>query len=379
MEIGIFIDGHPYPYAIGGAEIFSHQLANWLVYNGCEVSIIGFASSRRSNFYRKAQINYNFVVLPDIYGRVVRRLFGAFKLPSMRKRFDVVLSVKGFSALLGGLLARGRPHIIRFSGGDLSVIHKMTKVGLAAYGYLKLGLKLNSSAYYVVLTNYMKKLAVKAGVNPNRIFLIPNFVEDRFYKVNPLLDDGNILFVGTLKYDKGVDILAKAFVEVAKRIQESKLILVGSGPLEPILRRYVAAKGINRRVVFAGKVPYEEVHKYFELGSVFVLPSPVREGMSNSLLQAMAAGLPVIATDIGGMNEVIINGENGLLVPPNDSKTLANTILTILKDKNLRHSLHVNAKETAKNYRIDKIAWKYFHLFKSLVSSLGGNKENYCF
>jgi glycosyltransferase involved in cell wall biosynthesis len=123
---------------------------------------------------------------------------------------------------------------------------------------------------------------------------------------------------------------------------------------------------IEERVIFVGKVSPEEIHFYHQLADVFVLPS-LAEGISNSLLEAMSCGLAVVATRIGGNEEVIEDNVDGLLFPPGDTLELSKKLERLLLDGDLREHLGEKAREKmGKRYSFPLIASRYRELYNKL-------------
>ena len=135
-------------------------------------------------------------------------------------------------------------------------------------------------------------------------------------------------------------------VEGFKRLREAKpdislkLIIVGDGPERPALEAAAESTGCKGRVVFAGEV--SDVQPFYAMADLFALPSR-SEGSPNVLLEAMAANLPIVATAVGGVPEMVENNESALLVPPNDPPALAAAIANLLTDKNLAQRITKNA------------------------------------
>lgn len=155
-------------------------------------------------------------------------------------------------------------------------------------------------------------------------------------------DERVVLSVGRLSREKAhSDLLAayKLFAEQNPAIS-SKLIIVGDGPEREKLESTAAAEGLKDRVIFAGQV--RDVQPFYAAADVFVLPSH-SEGSPNVLLEAMAAGVPIVATNVGGVPEVVENGETALLVPAKDRPALASGLAQILNDKNLAGRLTANS------------------------------------
>jgi glycosyltransferase involved in cell wall biosynthesis len=113
-----------------------------------------------------------------------------------------------------------------------------------------------------------------------------------------------------------------------------RLVLVGDGPLRDAVEARVAALGLTDHVKFAGRVPYEDVPPWYRSADLFVLPSEF-DNSPNVALEAMASGLPVVATDVGGLRQYVRHGVNGELVPAGDSSALAASMLRYLDDPDL--------------------------------------------
>jgi glycosyltransferase involved in cell wall biosynthesis len=111
----------------------------------------------------------------------------------------------------------------------------------------------------------------------------------------------------------------------------------------------------------------ENIVNFLRSSDIFILPS-LAEGLSNALLEAMACGLPVVATNIGGTNEVIKNGVNGILVEPKNSEQLAQAILSLMKNQKYAYRLGINARKTiTEKYSLDLLSEKYVHLYCKLL------------
>ena len=155
----------------------------------------------------------------------------------------------------------------------------------------------------------------------------------------------------------------EAFGIVAKRVPEAKLRLLGEGPLRSLIIRYMQRKGLQENVEVVDSVPYENIDLYLGNSTIFVLPS-LNEGLPNALLQAMAVGLPIVASKVGGIPEAISDGVDGVLVNPGSPHELANEIINLLEDRKKALQLGCNAKASAERYRVGRIIRKYIDLFE---------------
>jgi len=159
-----------------------------------------------------------------------------------------------------------------------------------------------------------------------------------------------ILFVGRLVEWKGIETLIRSMTLVRKEIPDSWLNIVGDGPLRDSLQNLVQEIGLTESIRFYGKVNDEDLSKLYDSASVFVLPSRsyqglVMEGLGVVLLEAMSHGIPVIGSNVGGIPDIITDGENGFLVPEQDSAALAEKIVAVLSNTEQREKFRKNGYE----------------------------------
>jgi len=188
---------------------------------------------------------------------------------------------------------------------------------------------------------------------PGDYKLIPNGVDlTRYEGIEPIerWRDGtaNILFVGRFEQRKGLLVLLKAFRVLRRAGLDCRLIVVGSGPQEREVRRYIATRGL-KGVELLGRVGDAEKARLFATADVFVSPATGQESFGIVLLEAMAAGTPIVCSDIHGYKGVVRRGEEALLVPPRDHQALVGAISRLLDDPALRATMgasgHVRAQQ----------------------------------
>jgi glycosyltransferase involved in cell wall biosynthesis len=162
-----------------------------------------------------------------------------------------------------------------------------------------------------------------------------------------------MLAVGRLIEKKGFDTLLSAAVLVRERGLEFRLHIAGDGPLWPNLARLVGELGLADHVRFIGPLTHDELEPHFASAALFVLPCQVaadgnRDGLPNTILEAMARRLPVVSTTLPSLLEAIDDGREGLLVPPRDPRALADALAKLLEDPNLRARLGEAGRERVK-------------------------------
>jgi phosphatidylinositol alpha-mannosyltransferase len=209
---------------------------------------------------------------------------------------------------------------------------------------------------------------------PGDYRIIPNGVEiEPFANAAPFeeLRDGtlNILFVGRLEDRKGLSYLLRGYHRLRKRHVDARLIVVGSGPRLREYRRYVATRRI-RDVEFVGYVPLEAKLRYYASADIFCAPSTGQESFGIVLLEAMAAGLPIVASDIHGYKNVVTRNQEGFLVEPKNPTALAAALYTLASDPDLRHRMGDAGRATAPQYswqRVTQQVVAYYHEVRDRV------------
>ncbi len=217
-------------------------------------------------------------------------------------------------------------------------------------------------------TKFMRsKIAALYGVNSDKIVVIPNGINLAEFSecVNKIPLEGNpvILTVGYFSRLKGFDILAEAIAQLRLKLPNLKLHVVGAGYSSylPMLNKM----GIADCVVFHGMVEHSQVCRYFKSADICVIPSR-HEGFPITLLEAMSSGIPIIASNIGSLKEIISDGEDGLLFQTENPRSLADSILNLAADSSLRKKISYNALKTARKYGWQNVANSYLELYQSV-------------
>ena len=194
---------------------------------------------------------------------------------------------------------------------------------------------------------------------PGDYRIIPNGVDlDRFATAEPFeeLRDGtlNILFVGRFEERKGLIHLLKAYHRLRKRKVDARLLVIGAGPKEREYRRYVGLRGI-RDVEFLGRVDDEAKVRYFASADIYCAPNTGQESFGIVLLEAMAAGVPIVASDIHGFKRVVERNVQGILVEPRNPRALAAALYALARDPDLRDEMVEAGRARAPEFSWDRV------------------------
>lgn len=201
--------------------------------------------------------------------------------------------------------------------------------------------------------------------------VIPNGVDfERFASAAPPpshLDDSRptILFVGRLEARKGIPYLLRAYKELKVRQPSARLVIVGEGGLKAEYVELAHALALED-VLFEGYVKPELLSAYYQRADVFCSPSTVNESFGITLLEAMAAGAPAVATSINGTNTLGEDGVTGLIVPPKDANVLATAIERLIEDRLLAKQLADAAQERATRFDWEQIARQLLEYYEEL-------------
>jgi len=213
--------------------------------------------------------------------------------------------------------------------------------------------------YFVVLSQSMKSYLIQRHHVPKeRITVVYNGVDIHKFQVSARcpeiagssysLNDNKVVgYIGSFYEWQGVLDLVKAFSAVVRKCENVHLLMVGDGPDRSRVQETIKELGLESKVTLTGSIPPENVPAYLAAMDVFVIPRPSTIGTETAiplkLLEAMAAGVPIVATQVGGLTEVLENGLDALLSPPGRDGLLAQNIMLLLNNQTLRTKVRGNA------------------------------------
>jgi len=211
--------------------------------------------------------------------------------------------------------------------------------------------------------------------------IIPNGVDIDHFSPSSLpieeFGDGklNIVFVSRLEKRKGLNHLLGAFSQVKQQVPNSRLIIVGPGTrLRRKYEREIRRSGL-KDVIFTGLVSYEELPRYYKTADIFCAPATGRESFGLILLEAMAAGKPIVASNIEGYASVLAHNVDGLLVPPADKEMLARALLSLSTDEALRREMGARGRAKALEYSWERVAQNVLNYYMRVLSEPPWNRK----
>jgi glycosyltransferase involved in cell wall biosynthesis len=344
-----------YPPDVGGLAISTERNARLLVQAGHEVHVCVPSASLPPGEVQKAVENGVEVHRLGPQKKMHDTLTDWFELVTGLSRellrFDLL---HGFFAAYAGYLAAyaarylGARSVVSVRGNDLDrLVFDPARAPFILYALE------HADAVTAVTRDLQRK--VLALVNRQGVVHVPNSVDAELFhpSLPPAalrdklgLDQGYVLgFVGEARAKKGLALLLKAFAKVATKVDAHLLLIGGLRPKDEEVYQLFRRRNPQLSLHLVPYVPQSELVDYYNLMDLVLMPS-LRDGLPNALLEAMACERTVVASDVGGLSDVIEDGRNGLLVPPRDKQALIEQILSALADADQRRVLGQAARAT---------------------------------
>lgn len=369
---------------IGGPASYARTLGTHLAAQGYEVVVLTYSSVR--SFAGDTELPF---VVRRVWSRLPRGIRHALYFIHAvlcARSADVVLALNavsaGVPAAIAAAIAR-KPLVVRVVGdyaweiavqtgksflliGDFQKSSKSGRIGRLAR--LQLWTCRRAKAI-IVPSRYLAELVAEWGIGHEKIRVIyngiemPVITESKEDVRRSLGISGNIIIsCGRLVPWKGFRMLIKLMPQLLQVNQFFRLVIVGDGPDMKMLQSVVRNLGLERKVYLVGRKSQYELAQYLASADIFVLNTGY-EGFSHQVLEAMAAGVPVITTSVGGNREVVVQGQNGFMVRYNDEFNLVEAIKTVWRQEELRERMIANARHTVAAFNVQ-------HMYEQTVALL---------
>jgi L-malate glycosyltransferase len=350
----------------GGAERLAATISHSLPRDAFQVSVCGLfggAGPLTAELLRRS--------VPHFYLEAEKRsklslLYGLYRL-LREQRVDIVQVHGAYGLMHSFLPARLAGVKIIYTEHAKQSILRVRRAGLAAR-YLP-----SFIARTVCVSDNLRVFFRETlGVRENRLTLVYNGIDvARFRSEHPAFPDKvaqrTIGCIARLTEAKDHGNLLAAFAEVVKLRGPLRLVLVGDGELRGAIEQMVAELGISAYVDLLGS--RDDIPELLSRMDIFVLPSK-REGFPVAILEAMAAGRPVVATEVGGVCEVITSGENGIIVPAGDSAKLAQALLRLLDDPPAARLMALKGEQlVSASFDVQQMSGQYARLFRAVMAA----------
>jgi glycosyltransferase involved in cell wall biosynthesis len=357
---------------IGGAELILHELASFLAAQGHGVTVLA-PYVRRADNRVEAPYRLQRYQRPSSKRFGVRQVLLHLMYAHWRQPFDVLHCHGAYPpAYVGATFGRifKRPLVVRPHGADI-----LPGEYIRAHPRLAQRLRRALAAAHLVIaqSEFLQREIKALGVPDAKIRLIPNGVRVAQFQEKlqpPPWPYPYILAVGSFSRKKGFDVLLRAFADLVKQEHAVHLVVAGAGKDLPVYERLIAQLAIQERVHLVGIVRGSQKVQLYQHCLFFVCPSR-REPFAAVNLEALAAGKPIVATAVGGNVEVVIEGGNGLLVPPEDPQALAARMLMLLQDPALRAMMGQESAHLAQRYDYQVTLPRYTAVFEEAIAGYG--------
>jgi len=380
-KLSILVVTGIYPPDVGGPATFVPRICRELVSRGHRVELISLSDQPSSDLDQNAP--YSITRIRRGLPKPVRIVRTIWQVIGSGRSADL-LFVNGLplESALANLILK-RPLLMKVVGDyawERATSRGWTNDGFEQFQERRRGLRIallkrlrrwwtRRASVVVAPSEYLRSIIVRWGVDTQRCIAIHNapVVPERLPKpvgVTGLQGTGlRMITVARLVSWKGID----GILRVLMGIPDVYLTVVGDGPLDMSLRALASKLGLENRVTFTGRRNSEDTLALVRSSDVFVLNSTY-EGLPHVILEALALGVPVIATAVGGTPEVVTNGENGLSIPPADDDALARAIVQLLQPDRLE-ALREGARVSGAELRFDRLVDRYEQLMLELAYS----------
>jgi glycosyltransferase involved in cell wall biosynthesis len=394
MHICFFSAEHHSEVGGGGAESYVNTMAQALTGIGHQVSVIAFGKHNEQRFDERVRVIkssarnwhwylYRGLPLGKSFAQPVREIEWSqcawSALEKLNKANPVDVVETGEMIVLQQLVPGKKPPMVVRGHGNRLAIKRFTRshVGLGDLFGRKLELMgvRRAAAITAVSAFQAKELAQDLSLPEKSIHVIPNPVspillqralgQTRVEPAKPV-----VLYTGRIEMNKGSLELLRSVDRVASRFPDVEYVIAGARHNsidDQMLNSALGVNGTHKHVRMLGHVPWQQLADLYRRASVFVMPS-FYETFGISVIEAMAFGLPVVATKTGGLPEVVEDGITGILVPTGDAEALADALIRLLRDPDLRQRMGQAGQERVRaEFTIDRIVSQTLAVYESVA------------
>jgi glycosyltransferase involved in cell wall biosynthesis len=242
-------------------------------------------------------------------------------------------------------------------------------IGIKGYYYEKIKRKISERLFKNIDLFIAPSLRIKKDFMKTGILNIKNiYTGIKLLKYSKLNEGNNLLYVGRLSKEKGVEYLLKAMIDIMKKIPTVHLNITGSGPEKENLEELIKKLKLEKYVSLIGQVPNKDIEIYYKISNILIVPSICAECLPIVCLEAMSAGRPIIGSNVGGIPELIDNGKNGYLIKPRNPKKIAKKVLKLLSNRKLMEEMGENGRKKAEQFNIKKHIEEIGKVYQELIN-----------
>ncbi len=378
---------HPFE---GGAEVAIREITDRLL----DFNFLIFTYKFNKNWPSKERRNNAEIIRlgrgrigEKYYGRIWNKIFYIFNAwqeaekTHKEARIEMIWAVMASYGAIAALLFKFNhpsiPFLLTIQEGDSEGHLIFGRLGLVGF-FGRLAMR--SANYIQVISSFLRDFVRKRGVSCP-IEVVPNGVDLDIFGAQYTLseikairsnlgikDEYVVITTSRLVHKNGIDILIEAVAEFKKRRPNIKCLIIGDGPEFDKLKAQSRKLKVDNNVLFLGQVPHKDLPLYLKISDVFVRPSR-SEGLGNSFLEAMMAGIPIIGTSVGGIVDFLRDEETGFYVAVDNCIDLSNKISYVVGNPDLRKKVVRNASALVKeNYSWDRVSKLFRNIFNKLIN-----------
>lgn len=384
------------PRVVGGIARVVHDLSHRLIKDGHEVTVVTYKEGNVEDFeddngVKVYRVN-NYMINPNNFIDWIMQL----NFNMIAKATEVINKEGGFDVI------HAHDWLVTYAAKSLKQSFNLPMVATihATEAGRNSGIHDDTQRYIndtewlltyeatevIVNSNYMKgHVQGLFGLPFDKISVIPNGINlnnftgierDYDFRRRFAMDNEKIiLYVGRLVYEKGVQHLISAMPKILDHYHDSKLVIAGKGGMLDELKAQVDSMGLSNKVYFTGYLNQKEVQKMYKCADVAVFPSTY-EPFGIVALEAMLAGIPTVVSDIGGLNEIVEHGVNGMKSYAGNPNSIADSVLSLLFDQQLAMNVTKNAKNKVKNeFNWQKIAQDTHYIYELAISKTMAQRQ----
>jgi glycosyltransferase involved in cell wall biosynthesis len=383
MRVALIGD-HYYP-DMGGAPHYAFELSLQLAKLGIEAVVITHAHPGQSEEEEIAGVKIKRVkglVLNNPHCAASPSVFRHCHKYIMDGRFDVVHGLDIYSPMALIVI----PFVHRHRIPCVLTCHTVMDSLFSIFLQRPMGLALRRADRLIAVSQASARFCCLLGCPEKRITVVPNGVDlscfngnlDAFVMREELNigDEPLVVTASRLIKRKNPNLLISAFAKVLKVVPDAKLVIAGSGREQDNLSRQVKGLNIANSVFMVGGLAREQVAQLMAAADVFVLPSKM-ESFGLALLEASAAGVPVVCSNAGGVPEVFQDGFNALLYPPGDDIAMAKAIIRLIQDRELAKTISANAVVTSRRFTWEIAAERTLRVYEEVLQENASSCSHY--
>lgn len=399
MNICFFARGLPSDIdgIIGGMEVHTQELIKGLIRRGHKVTLICLIAPGHPNGsmeFRECLRIFYVGETQWVTKKFFREAANLFKKLNEEERFDLVDSEEiGYGFSFAQYFSGDIPFIVTVHEVFMRKIRDEASRSFknlikSGNNYFKYRIRFHRR-YRMILNRAVKIIAVgvqqscdlkrEYEISDNKIKIVSNGIDTDQFRPDSAEDlkaklklSGEKIVVAPGRIDKykGFDVLISAFHLVLKKWKDAKLIIVGNGPFQMDLEKMANSLGIEDRVLFTGRIPYEDMPKYYNIAEVIAFPTLRTECFPLVALEAMSCGKPIVASRIGGLMEIIKDGIDGILAEPGDISDLEKKLLMLFDNDNLRAELGERARnKIIKRFSLERMVDETIDVYQEVLNA----------